>query len=94
MANTDKTYLFIQYDISFNRFWFRSVDEEDFFNDIQRELNSLNRDIEPFTGHGDVAVGQVVAAPLNGNYYRAKILMVVRGTTNIYYNVPLFSIFV
>lgn len=79
----------LQYDTNFNRFWLRANEEEDMFNEIQSDLNSLNRDIERFASHNDIEVGQVVAAPYQGNYYRAKVLLAVRGTSNIYYNVTL-----
>ncbi len=32
-------------------------------------------------------MGNVVAASYNGNYYRAKILLAVRGTSNVFYTV-------
>ncbi|KAG4078989.1 hypothetical protein HA402_001644 [Bradysia odoriphaga] len=80
------------YDTSFNRFWLRSIDEDSLFSEIQSELNSLSRDIEEFAHHSEIEVGQVVAANYNGNYYRAKVLLTVRGTSNVFYNVQLIDI--
>lgn len=90
---TQNLCFFFQYETDFNRFWFRSFEEETLFNEIQTELNSLNRDIEPFTDFGDVQVGQVVAASYMDHYYRVKILTAIRGTTNVFYNV-MFSFYI
>lgn len=79
--------ILFQYDTAFNRFWFRSVDEDSLFNEIQSELNALDRDIEAFSDYGDVGVGQVVAASYNGLYYRTQILQATGGTNNVFYNV-------
>jgi len=90
-----KQYLSFQYDTDLNRFWFRSAEEEKLFNEIQTELNALNRDIEPFSDFGEVEIGQVVAAAYADHYYRVKILSALRATTNVFYNVtfsPLFRI--
>lgn len=79
--------IFLQYDTAFNRFWFRSRDEDSLFNEIQSELNSLNRDIEMFSDYGEIQVDQVVAAPYSGAYYRAKILAAINGNNKVYYSV-------
>lgn len=84
---------FLQYDTNFNRFWLRSVDEEKLFDEIQSQLNSLSRDFEPITDISQIHTGQVVAAPYNGLYYRARILLIVRGTSKIFVNVTSPTIF-
>lgn len=76
-----------QYDKDLNRFWLRPVDEQSLFDEIQTVLNSLDRDMEEFTNYGDVSVGQVVAVAYKGDYYRAQILLPIRGTNNVYYKV-------
>lgn len=80
---------YLQYDSNLNRFWFRPDEEDKLFTEIQAELNSLNRDIEEFANYGDVKVGQTVAASYNGNYYRAKVLLSISGSTSVYYTVLL-----
>lgn len=79
--------LSIQYETNFNRFWLRSVEEERLFNEIQLELNSINTDIAEFTDYGEIQVGQVVAAPHDGGYYRAKVLLVIKEISSVFYNV-------
>ncbi|KAJ6634101.1 putative ATP-dependent RNA helicase spindle-E, partial [Pseudolycoriella hygida] len=80
------------YDSTFNRFWFRPAEEDGLFYEIQSELNSLNRDIEPFSNYGDIYVEQVVAAAYDGNFYRAKVLAIIHGSEDIYFTVVLLDL--
>ncbi|KAG4067051.1 hypothetical protein HA402_000042 [Bradysia odoriphaga] len=79
------------YDTDFNRFWFRSSEEEKYFRVIQSELNS-SKDIEEFQNYDDIAIGQVVAAFYDGVYNRAKVLLAIEGPETVLYHVMLLDI--
>ncbi|XP_037027912.1 probable ATP-dependent RNA helicase spindle-E [Bradysia coprophila] len=79
------------YDTNFNRFWFRSSEEEKYFRVIQSELNS-SKDIEEFQTYDDIEIGQVVAAFYDGVYNRAKVLLAIEGADTVLYHVMLLDI--
>lgn len=52
---------------------------------IFKELNNFGSDIEPFTDPTQVKNGQILAACLNGDYHRAKILCSTKSETGVLY---------
>lgn len=52
---------------------------------IFNELNNFGSDIEPFADPTEVKNGQILAACLNGDYHRAKILCSTRSETSVLY---------
>lgn len=52
---------------------------------IYKELNNFGSDIEPFADPTEVKNGQILAACLNGEYHRAKIICSTKSETGVLY---------
>lgn len=52
---------------------------------IFNELNNYGSDIEPFADPTDVKNGQILAACLNGDYHRAKIICSTKSEAGVLY---------